>query len=152
MLAAGTKAPAFRLATLDGSETTLAETLEAGPAVLAFFKISCPTCRYSLPFLQRMAGSDRARMVAISQDDAAGTNEFHQEFGITMPTLLDHKGYAVAKAFEITHVPSIFVVEPDGAISKSFMGFSKDDFEELGARLGVAPFRDGERVQRFKPG
>ena len=152
MLDAGTKAPAFQLTALDGKVTSLADALRDGPAVVTFFKIACPTCQYTMPFLERMAGSTQARMIAISQDDAAGTREFHDEFGIAMPTLLDYQGHETAKAFAITHVPSTFVVERDGSISKSFMGFSKDDLEELGERLGVAPFRPGEKVPRLKPG
>ena len=152
MLAVGSKAPAFELKTLDGEVVTLADTLREGPSILTFFKISCPTCQLAMPFLQRMAGSDRARMIAISQDDAEGTREFNGEFGIAMPALLDYQGHKTAKAFEITHVPSTFVVERDGSISKSFMGFSKDDYEELGARLGVPPFKADEQVPRFKAG
>ena len=152
MLEVGTKAPAFTLAKLGGGGLSLEEALAAGPAVLAFFKVSCPTCQVAMPFLERMAGSTAARLVAVSQDGPEATSEFHAEFGIKMPTLLDHQGYKTTKAFALTHVPSIFVVEPDGVISKSFTGFSKDDFEALGERLGAVPFLPGENVPRFKAG
>ena len=42
-----------------------------------------------------------------------------------MPTLLDREedGYPASNAFGISHVPSLFLVEPDGAISLASSGF-----------------------------
>jgi len=40
--------------------------------VLAFFKIDCPTCQLTFPYLQRMADRGQRRIVAISQDDEIG--------------------------------------------------------------------------------
>ena len=53
-LATGTKAPDFDLKTLDGKRFSLGEELASGPVVLAFFKVSCPTCQYAFPFLERL--------------------------------------------------------------------------------------------------
>ncbi len=53
-LATGTQAPDFELKTLDGKSFSLSAELARGPAVLAFFKVSCPTCQYALPFLERL--------------------------------------------------------------------------------------------------
>jgi len=50
-LATGTKAPEFELKTLDGKKFSLRDELANGPVVLAFFKVSCPTCQYTFPFL-----------------------------------------------------------------------------------------------------
>ena len=43
-LEAGQKAPSFDLKLLAGGNQSLADTLKKGPAVVAFFKTSCPTC------------------------------------------------------------------------------------------------------------
>ena len=90
----------------------------------------------------------------ISQDDAKGTGEFNQRFGVTFPTLLDEskRGYPVSNEFGITSVPSLFLVETDGSISKSFSGFSKRDLEQLGERMRVKPFQPDEKVPEFKAG
>ena len=53
-LQAGVRAPEFSLPTVDGKHLSLAEALEKGPVVLAFFKVSCPVCQYAFPFYQRM--------------------------------------------------------------------------------------------------
>lgn len=154
MLEPGTTAPQFQLNTLNGTSLALKQVLAKGPALLAFYKISCPVCQLTFPFLERMAGNNAVQVVGVSQDDAKGTEEFNQRFGVHFPTLLDEakKGYPVSNEFGISTVPTFFVVEADGSISKAFIGFSKRDLEELGQRMGVQPFRADEKVPEFKAG
>ena len=154
---AGDSAPKFELARFGGGSASLDELRSKGPVVLAFFKISCSTCQFTFPFLERLhqgAGDGAPRLIAISQDDAEGTAEFHREYGITMPTLLDEesKDYPASDAYGITHVPSMFLVEPSGEISWSSVGFVKAEMEELGRRFGVAPFRKDDYVPSSKAG
>ncbi|HUJ20243.1 MAG TPA: TlpA disulfide reductase family protein [Bryobacteraceae bacterium] len=156
-LTAGQHAPDFKLKDLDGGERRLADLLPAGPVLLAFFKVSCPTCQFTLPFLDRIhrggAGS-AARMFVISQDDAEVTREFHKEFGITMPTLLDaaQGGYPASNAYGLAYVPTMFLIERDGTISWSLTGFNRKELDALGRKFGVSTFRPGERVPEMKSG
>ena len=156
-LTAGQHAPDFQLDDLNGGKRTLSELLAETPVFLAFFKVSCPTCQFTLPFLERMyrgLTGGGARMFAVSQDDAEATREFHREFGITMPTLLDsaRHGYPASNAYLLSYVPSMFLIDRDGRISWSLVGFHKKELEALGSRLGVAPFRPEERVPEMKSG
>jgi peroxiredoxin len=116
--------------------------------------MSCPVCQFTLPFLERISKSDNIETVAISQDDLEATEEFRAASGITLTTLLDEArtGYPVSNAFGITHVPSMFLVEPGGNISMAVSGFSKRDLEAVGDLAGVQPFRDGEKVPDWKSG
>ena len=124
MLDAGARAPEFRLRDLSGAERTLSEIVSNGPALLAFFKSDCPVCQYTLPFLERLKDNGKVQVVAISQDSHDITEEFHQEFGVSLPTLLDEKksGYPASNGFGIAHVPTMFQVEPDGTISQAWTG------------------------------
>jgi len=82
-LAAGTRAPEVELKTLDGKKFSLAEALGRGPVVLAFFKVSCPTCQYTLPFLERLYQAYQGKgvtLVGVSQNDAKETTAFCKEF------------------------------------------------------------------------
>jgi len=156
-LSAGERAPDFRLDDLNGGKKMLSELLAQAPVLLAFFKVSCPTCQFTLPFLDRIyhgLAKGKAQMFTISQDDADATREFNQEFGITMPALLDSArlGYPASNAYQLSHVPSMFLVEPDATISWSSIGFIKKDLEALGAKLGVQPFRPEDRVPESKSG
>jgi len=156
-LEAGQKAPDFRLEDLGGGQKTLGELLSDGPVLLAFFKVSCPTCQFTLPFLERIyrgAAAGSVRVFAVSQDDAEATREFHSEFGITMPTLLDsaRNRYPASNAYGLTHVPSMFLIERDRTISWALVGFSRKEIQTLGEKLGVNPFRPGEPVPESKSG
>jgi peroxiredoxin len=146
MLSAGSKAP---ISSLPG----LAEILSRGPVLLVFYKISCPTCQFTLPFLERIAKGS-VQIVTISQDDVAGTNRFQDRFRVTMPTLLDSEdqGYPASNAFAITHVPSLFLVEPDATISLASEGFLKTDLEAIGTRAGLPVFSAEESVPAWKAG
>src|SRR5260370_36605002 len=101
-IGAGHVAPGFTLKSLDGKEYALGDLLDKGPVVVAFFKISCPVCQFTLPYLQRLAeryAGDSATVIALSQDDARGTKEFNREYGVKFPTLLDESGYPVSNAY-----------------------------------------------------
>ncbi len=156
-LTAGQHAPDLRLDDLNGGQRTLSELLAGAPVFLAFFKVSCPTCQFTLPYIERiyrgLAGGG-TQIFAVSQDDAEATREFNREFGLTMPTLLDSggQGYPASNAYQLSHVPSMFLVEQDATISWSLVGFHKRELEALGSRLGVQPFRPEERVPEMKSG
>jgi peroxiredoxin len=151
MLQTGATAPDFAL-----GAWSLAEARSRGAVLLAFFKISCPTCQLAFPFLQRLAdqaAEDSPSMVAISQDDAKGTEQFRQRFGISIATELDAApAYRASNLYGIRNVPTLFLVEPSGEISMAASGFSKAAFEQLGARFGVSVFRPGEEAPEFRPG
>jgi peroxiredoxin len=156
MLQPSTAAPDFELTDLDGRRTSLGEALKQGSVLLAFFKINCPTCQLTFPFLQRlMDGANGAapRLIAVSQDNAADSRQFQKRFGLTMPTLVDEPGpWPVSNAYRISSVPSIFLVEANGLISRSFEGFNKSEMEKLGERFGVKPFGAADEVPAVRPG
>jgi len=156
MLEVGSRAPDFQLRDLTGQSRSLQEILAAGPAVLAFFKITCPVCQFTFPFLVRLhtTGNQSVQLIGISQDDAEDTRWFNREFVVTLPTLLDEeaRGYPASNAFGISIVPALFLIEPDGRISWTLEGFSKKQLEDLGRRVGMSPFRPGEPVPEWKGG
>lgn len=153
MLSAGAAAPLFELKDLDGNALSLSRILERGPVLLAIYKISCPTCQLTLPFLQRLA-SESSRIIAISQDGEIGTHRFAEKYGLTMTSLLDREdeGYPVSNAFGITHVPSLFLIEQNRSISIASSGFNKSELEAISGRLGGSLFRTDDHVPEWKAG
>lgn len=162
-LTAGTKAPEFELKTLDGRRFALRDELAKGPVVLAFFKVSCPTCQYAFPFLERLHqayGANKVKLLGISQNDSKETAAFAQQFGITFPILLDDThAYPVSNAYGLTNVPTIFWIAQDGEIELSSVGWVKQDFEEISRKMAeagksapVAMFKPGEDVRDFRAG
>ena len=154
LLDPGARAPEFRLELLSGGSSTLAEILAGGPVLLAFFKISCPVCQMTFPFLERIHAAGAVRIFGISQNDAADTHEFNQEFGVTFPTLLDSEedGFPASNDYGISSVPTMFLVEPGGVISTVMEGWRKKDVEHLAASAVANLFRAGEYVPEWKAG
>jgi peroxiredoxin len=162
-LAIGKKAPQFTLKTSDSKSFSLSEALARGPVVLAFFKISCPTCQYTFPFLERLYkayGKNGVTLVGIAQNDAEEAASFAQEFGVTFPILLDEIAtYPVSNAYGLTNVPTLFWIAQDGEIEISSVGWVKADFEQINRKLAeagkaapAAMFRAGEDVRDFRAG
>ena len=163
-IVAGNTAPGFSLKALDGKEFSLHKLLEGGLVIAAFFKISCPVCQFTFPFLERIYKryrDDSVTFLGISQDDAKATKDFAKEFGTTFTMLLDEKqkGYPASNAYGLTSVPTVFLIETDGNVKISSMGFDKKDLESIAAELAerkkIAPaalFRANESVPDYKPG
>jgi len=162
-LTAGAKAPDFSLTAVDGGKFSLQEALRRGPVLAAFFKISCPVCQYTFPFLERLHkayGADKITIVGISQDNQRDTKAFLKEYGVTFPTLLDDpNGYAVSNAYGLTNVPSAFLIGQDGTIEISSVGWVKQEIEDINRKLAAAQatpplpvFQAGEDVRDFRAG
>jgi len=162
-LAAGTKALGIELRALDGKRFSLMDELTRGPVVLAFFKVSCPTCQYALPFLERLYkayGKSGVALVGVSQNDSQETEAFCKDFGVTFPMLLDDtRRYPASNAYGLTNVPSIFWVAQDGEIEISSVGWVKADFEAINRKMAehgkttpAVVFRAGEDVRDFRAG
>ena len=145
MIEAGSLAPEFSLARIDGSVGTLQELRAGGSVLPVFYKVGCPTCKPTLPYLDRV----KIRTIGISQDNAAATAKFAQQFGVAIHSLLDleQDGYRVSSAYGIHHVPTLLVVNESGRILERIEGFDKDALDRLGVEFG-----SGENVPELKPG
>jgi peroxiredoxin len=157
MLRSGQRAPEFKLPDTHGRSWTLSEITSRAPALLGFFKISCPVCQFAYPYIERIfraVGQDRLQIFGISQDDAAATSKFIRQFHLSFPVLLDSSaaGYAASNAFGISSVPSLFVIERDGFISLASQGWVKRDIEEIGRKVAVGVFKQDEVVPEWKAG
>jgi peroxiredoxin len=161
---AGNTAPDFSVKGVDGKTYSLNDLLTKGPVLAAFFKISCPVCQFTFPFLERLYqryGGKNATFLGISQDDAKSTASFAREYGATFPMAMDEKekGYVASNAYGLTTVPTIFLIDTDKKVRVSSMGFVKSDLEgiakELAERGALPPapiFKPNESVPANKPG
>ncbi len=161
-LSAGTAAPDFTLPESDGKPFSLQAALAKGPVVAAFFKVSCPVCQFTFPFLERLyraCGDERVTFRGISQDNSRDTREFCKEFGVSFPALVDGQGYPVSNSYALTIVPTIFLIAGDGKILVNSTGFCRADLEKIAAALArhlgrpaLPLFRPDESVPDSKPG
>jgi len=161
-IVAGQTAPDFSLKSSDGTEYSLSKLLKRGPVLASFFKVSCPVCQFTFPFLERLYkryGGKDLTFLGISQDNARVTKEFADEYGVTFPIALDAEGYPASNAYGLTNVPTSFLIDTDGSVKIASMGFNKKDLEAVATELsqhGKIPlsalFRPDESVPPNRPG
>ena len=161
-LAAGDHAPVFDLETAERSKFSLEDALARGPLIAVFLKVACPTCQYTLPFIERLHrqfGTGKIAIVGVSQDDADHTRKFAAQYGISFPLLIDPEPYKVSRAYKLKYTPTLFLISPDRTVEIASEGFAKRDLTEiqktLATRLGAAPqplFLPTERIPEYKPG
>lgn len=149
----GDLAPEVLLFDAAGKRHSLTSLLDAGPVLLAFFKVSCPTCQLTLPYLQRISG-EKVRIVPVSQDNPAAALRFSQAFGVHLPFLFDREedDYPASNSFGLTNVPAMFLVERDRRISWEWIGFHKRQLESVAERTGLPIFQPGDMVPESKAG
>ncbi|HWC20307.1 MAG TPA: TlpA disulfide reductase family protein [Terriglobales bacterium] len=160
----GVKAPEFALTSTKGKSLILSQVLRNGPAVLAFFKVSCPVCQYAFPYIERLwqlHKTEPVSFIGISQDNAADTENFVKKYGLTFHVALDDPGrYIVSNAYKLTNVPTVYLVDRDGEIQVSSVGWSRQEIEDINLKLSMMNpaqqqfplFKRGEDVAAFKAG
>ena len=162
VLKAGKSAPHFGVNATDGKKYSLQEGLKHGPVLAAFFKVACPVCQYTFPFLERLYQQLRSNGVqiwGISQDDVRNSERFAGAYSVTFPILIDDYPYKLSREYGLEEVPSIFLIEPEGFIAIESEGFAKQDLlgiqkslaQTLSAPVGVL-FSPKEKVPEYKPG
>lgn len=151
-LSEGKPAPQFSLPDTAGKMFSLKDALGRGPAVLAFFKVTCPVCQFALPIVERLHQAyPGATVVGISQNLQQDTERFRSEYGITFPTLLDDpRKYAASNAYGLTNVPTILYVGRDGKIEVSSVGWDANDVQRINSLLADA--QSQKPAQLYKPG
>ncbi|PYX97663.1 MAG: hypothetical protein DMG64_17255 [Acidobacteria bacterium] len=163
-LPTGVKAQEFALTSTTGKPVVLSELMKRGPAVLAFFKVSCPTCQYAFPYFERMSQLHKPEAVSfigISQDSLADTQAFMKKYGISFTVAIDDsQRYIVSNAYKLTNVPTAYLVDRDGKIQVSSVGWARKDIEDINLKLSMMDpaqqqhpiFKPGEDVAEYKAG
>lgn len=147
-----------------GSKSLRFEELVAkGPVLLVFVKEGCPTCRYTLPFLERMYQSypqSRVSLVVIAQEEASVASKMVHNFGIpTTPLLSDPEPFTVSEQYELSFVPTFFYVGQDRIVERVFESFDREELLSLNETVAHANelpprplFGEEEEVPPFRPG
>jgi peroxiredoxin len=143
----------------DGHSYTLGG-LPEGLRLTVFFKTTCPACRLTFGYLERLYQAYRSAglsLWAVSQDGADDTLTFAAEAGDTFPFLLD-ADLEASRAHDVQFVPTFVLQDSHGEVHRS-ESFLKEDLNTI-ARLvaertsaemvEVAPAGDGKPP--FKPG
>jgi len=160
-LAPGEIAPSFTLSRLDGPGTIAGPSLGA-LTLLIFAKASCPTCRWAMPYVQRLHEETKGgslAVVGIVQDDADTERAVAAELGLTFLLAHEEAPWSTADAYGLTTVPTFFLVDGSGRTLVASAGFARDELVDIARRAAdldggppASPFPEGEDVPVYRPG
>ncbi len=154
----GERVPGFRLRSVSGGEVSL-EDLE-GVKVLTFYKVTCPTCQLTLPFIEKIyrAYGDSATFIGVVQDPEEEARSFMENYGLTFTQLIDAPDYRVSADYMVEVVPTIYLIDGENRVLFVEESFLKAGLEKLVSELSRLSGKEeielfeGVSVPPFKAG
>ena len=120
----GSQAPDFRLPELDGQTVSLSN-FQGKPVLINFWAVSCPPCRFEMPFIQEIfeEWSDKGLVIlAINIGESPSTvKRFMESYGYSFLVLLDTRG-DVALKYGIRLIPVSLFIDKNGIIKAVKVG------------------------------
>ena len=120
-----------------GAEAPAIEGVEfSRPTLIAFFETDCPTCRLTLPYLNKLSDAvgDSANIVAVSQDSGCATEELAKSLPIEIPIHID-RGLIASRAYDPLAVPTLFLVDRGRRLVATSTAFDKAEFNRIARQL-----------------
>lgn len=147
----------------DGTERSIDAMLTNGPVVVGLYKSSCAASKAMMPLLNRLKdryGDQGLSVIGVAQDSANVTRSFIRRTGVDYPVLIEGDEYPISRAFDIFATPTVYVIERDGKITYSTMGFFRQQVNDIGAAaakaVGAEPGEivgeNEDDIPRFVPG
>ena len=134
-------APDFTLSDIEGNEVTLSELLETGPVYMECWDLACVNCIAELDALLPVYDSLKERglqIVALSVDkpsDEARVRAFVKSKKWPYIVLLDQQ-QKVKKAYNIIIKPTAFLINMQGEIVYTHIGYKKGDEKRIADEMG----------------
>jgi peroxiredoxin len=151
MLAVGEKAPSFSLPDATTGDL-VEEPWKNERAALAFFKTTCPVCQMVAPKLNALAAAG-VPLIGVGQDPPANLQGYARTHGQDIPTLSEAPPYELSSAFEVTVVPTLFVVGEGGTIEDAVASWDRDGWNRVAQSLGLPAISDeSDGLPVFRPG
>ena len=120
----GEAAPDFTLQDPSGKPVSLSG-FRGHPVFVNFWASWCPPCRSEMPDIQALAQENAGRGLVVlgvnMQEDTQPVVRYAQTLGLTFPLALDRNG-AVATRYNVTGLPTSYVVDEDGVIRAMNIG------------------------------
>jgi peroxiredoxin len=138
-------APAFTLPELNGGPVTLNSLIAERPALLVFAHGDCPTSALALRSLAGVTPA-AATPVLVAEEPPEAAARMARRAGLCAAVLAQEPPYEVSRAYGVDAVPTAVLVDRDGEVRETLVGWDRGAYERL---LGVRLPDDGPAV---KPG
>ena len=128
-------APDFTLPNVDGKTITLSR-LRGKVVLLDFWATWCAPCRLAIPHLNDLYKAYRTRgleIIGVSLDTGSreGVRKFAISMGIQYPIILADD--EVLKDYGISPIPTTYLIDREGYISKKWVGYSQGLMSKISA-------------------
>lgn len=139
-LSQGKTAPNFKLESLDGNNFELTQALGKGPVLLSFWASWCKPCMEEMNELNKIYEELKEKgftLLAISTDNEktiAKVKPLVKSKGYNFTVLLD-KNSDVARKYYAQQIPYSVLIDKDGKIVSSHMGYMKGDEKKLREKI-----------------
>lgn len=139
-LSQGKTAPNFKLESLDGNNFELTQALGKGPVLLSFWATWCKPCMEEMNELNKIYEELKEKgftLLAISTDNEktiAKVKPLVKSKGYNFTVLLD-KNSDVARKYYAQQIPYSVLIDKDGKIISSHMGYMKGDEKKLREKI-----------------
>ncbi len=118
----GETAPGFRMVLADGSHINI-EDLQGRPVMINFWATWCPPCRREMPdIIAASEAHEELVVLAVNvQEDLKTVEPFVNDFGISMPVLMDGEG-KLRNAYGVSGMPTSVFIDQEGNVSAIWSG------------------------------
>jgi peroxiredoxin len=130
-------APALALPDLNGAVHTLAQLRADRPVLLCFYKIECPTCRLTLPFVEKLHQQygSALHVVGVAQNPTSDVVMYTHELGLTFTQLIDNDPFDASFDYGVEFTPTTFFVDRAGTVRHLIVAWDRAGYNELSALL-----------------
>ncbi len=131
----GQKVPEFTINLKDGSQVNIAD-YEGKIVLINFFATWCGPCLKEMPFLQKdvwekFGDKDNFKLLAIGRGhDLGEVTSFKESRKLEFPVYGD-KDKSIYGKFATGYIPRNYIIDANGKIVYSSVGFSEEEFEKM---------------------
>lgn len=134
----GKAAPIFALKNVMGGETVSLEALKGKVIVLDFWATWCGPCKEAIPHVGEIwrlyKGQDVLAISIDLREDEDTVKKFVLNNQMNWIIVIDRDG-GVAKKYDVTAIPTLFIIDQGGTVRYAHVGFFKELRDELSKRI-----------------